>query len=60
MPFGLKNAALAFHSLIYGIFCDLNFIFVYLGDILITQSVSQSVSQSVNHFVYQSVSEAVI
>ena len=35
MPFGLKNAAQAFQRLMDGILHDLNFIFVYLDDILI-------------------------
>ena len=35
MPFGLKNAAQAFQRLMDGIFCQLDFAFVYLDDILI-------------------------
>ena len=35
MPFGLKNAAQAFQRLMDGILRDVNFVFVYLDDILI-------------------------
>ena len=35
MPFGLKNVAMAFQKLMDGILHDLNFIFIYLDDILI-------------------------
>ena len=35
MPFGLKNAAQAFQRLMDGIFKEVNFVFVYLDDILV-------------------------
>ena len=38
MPFGLKNAAQAFQALMDGIFCQLDFAFFYLDDILIASS----------------------
>ena len=38
MPFGLKNSAQAFQRLMDGIFRDLDFVFVYLDDILIASS----------------------
>ena len=38
MPFGLENAAQAFQRLMDGIFCQLDFAFVYLDDILIASS----------------------
>ena len=35
MPFGLKNAAQAFQRMMDGILKDINFVFVYLDDILV-------------------------
>ena len=35
MPFGLKNAAQAFQRMIDGILRDIDFVFVYLDDILV-------------------------
>ena len=41
MPFGLKNAAQAFQRLMDGILHDLNFVFVYLDDILIASCTNE-------------------
>ena len=41
MPFGLRNAAQAFQRLMDGILHDLNFIFVYLDDILIASCTNE-------------------
>lgn len=46
MPFGLKNAAQTFQRLMDGIFQGLDFVFVYLDDILIA---SQTETQHLNH-----------
>ena len=41
MPFGLKNAAQAFQRLMDGILHDLNFVFIYLDDILIASCTNE-------------------
>ena len=46
MPFGLKNAAQTFQRLMDGIFQDIDFVFVYLDDILVA---SNSESQHLKH-----------
>ena len=38
MSFGFKNVAQAFQRLMESIFCDINFVFVYLDDFLIASA----------------------
>ena len=47
MPFGLKNAGQTFQRMMDEILCDLDFIFVYMDDILIA---SRSVEEHEDHF----------
>ena len=46
MPFGLKNSAQAFQRLMDGVFRGLDFVFVYLDDILVGSS---SMDQHLSH-----------
>ena len=46
MPFGLKNAAQAFQRLMDGILANIDYIFVYLDDILIA---SESEEEHADH-----------
>lgn len=38
MPFGLRNASQTFQKYVNGVFVDLNFVFVYIDDILVASS----------------------
>ena len=46
MPFGLTNAPATFQRLMEGLFADWDFVFIYLGDILIA---SRNFSEHINH-----------
>ena len=45
MPFGLKNASQTFQRFMNGIFSDLNFVFIYIDDILIASSSAEEHKQ---------------
>ena len=45
MPFGLRNASQTFQRFMNGIFSDLNFVFIYIDDILIASSSAEEHKQ---------------
>ena len=47
MPFGLKNAGQTFQRMMDSIFSDLDFLFVYMDDVLVA---SRSLNEHVEHF----------
>ena len=57
MPFGLKNAGATFQRLMDSIFGDLDFVFVYLDDILISSKNEEKHSRHL-HEVFKRLSKA--